>query len=415
MQEIHSIDEASDFFHIGGNSMLLIELRELVKKRFQVHLPLLRLFEHSSLSAMAAAIQDLSSSRGTEIDWEMETAVPPDFLQLNLQQEPVRSHSSRRTIVLTGSTGILGNYILQLLVQDPGIDKIHCIAIRNNDKLARFADSEKVVIHSGNLSLPRCGLSEAKATSIFNSADAILHNGADVSFLKTYSSLRAPNLSSTKELVKLALPRRIPFHFISTGTVGKFNKTDSLAPESLASFPPEPPFTDGYAASKWASEVFLEKTNGQLGLPTFIHRPSSIIGDQAGETDIVSSILKFASVTKTLPESSHWSGYVDLISLENAATGILRSVLHERPVDATATKMIYLHHAGERVIPAQSVKESLSTDAETQWKSLPMHDWVDKAVQNGMNPLVGEFLRSADKGQGLRVGQKLLLKRYEKQ
>jgi hybrid polyketide synthase / nonribosomal peptide synthetase ACE1 len=150
---------------------------------------------------------------------------------------------------------------------------------------------------------------------IFNSADAIIHNGADVSFLKTYSSLRAPNLSSTKELVKLALPRHIPFHFISTGTVGKLNKTDSLAPESLANFFPDPSFADGYAASKWASEVFLEKGNRQFGLPTFIHRPSSITGDQAGETDIVSNVLKFASIIKTLPDSSQWSGYVDLITL----------------------------------------------------------------------------------------------------
>jgi hybrid polyketide synthase / nonribosomal peptide synthetase ACE1 len=44
-----------------------------------------------------------------------------------------------------------------------------------------------------------------------------------------------------------------------------------------------------------------------------------------------------------------------------------------------------------------------------------MHDWVEKAVQNGMNPLVGKFLCLADKGQGLQIGQRLLLKEDEKQ
>ena len=414
MQDIYTIDESSDFFHVGGNSMLLIELRELLRKKFQIHLPLLRLFEHSTLGAMAAAVQDFSPVEGIEIDWDIETEIPVDYLDLDIQQVPIQSRSSQRTIVLTGSTGFLGNYILRLLVEDPSVDKIHCIAIRNSDKLAEFAGSEKVVFHTGNLLLPRCGLSEAEATLIFNSADAIIHNGADVSFLKAYSSLRAPNLSSTKELGKLALPRQIPFHFISTATVGKVVKTDYLSPESLANSLPDPLFADGYAASKWASEVFLENANRQFGLPAFIHRPSSITGDHAGETDIVSNVLKFSTTIKTLPDSSRWSGYIDLISLENAATGIVRSVLQERLVDTTQSRMEYLHHAGDRVIPAQSIHEFLSTEQQAQWESLSMHEWVEKAVRSGMNPLVGEFLRSADKGQGLQIGQKLLLKKHEK-
>ncbi|KUJ20445.1 polyketide synthetase [Mollisia scopiformis] len=410
MADIHTIDEASDFFHVGGNSMLLIELRERVKQKFQVGLPLIRLFEHSTLGAMATTIQDLSVGKATEINWEIETEVPHDFSRLNLRPISVRSNRSPRTIVLTGSTGFLGNYILRLLVEAPGVERIHCIAIRNSDKLAEFADSEKVVVHYGDLSLPRCGLSDVEAASIFDAADAIIHNGADVSFLKTYSSLRVPNLGSTKELVKLALPRQVPFHFISTGTVGKLSKTEFLAPESLAKFVPGPSFADGYAASKWSSEVFLEKVHKQLGLPTFIHRPSSITRNQAGETDIVSNVLKFSSIIKALPESNQWTGYVDLISLENAATGIVDSVLQEDPVNGARNNVEYLHHAGEKVIPAKSIKEFLSADQRSRWESLSMQDWVDKAVQKGMNPLVGEFLRSADKGQGLQIGQKLLLK-----
>lgn len=412
MQDIYTIDESSDFFHVGGNSMLLIELRELVRKNFQVHLPLLRLFEQSTLGAMAAAVQDFSPGEPAEIDWEMETKVPSDYLELNIQQMPVRSHSSHRTIVLTGSTGFLGNHILRLLFEDPGVDKIHCIAIRNSDKLAGFTDSEKVVFHNGNLSLPRCGLSEAEATLIFSSADAIIHNGADVSFLKTYSSLRAPNLLSTKELYKLALPRRIPFHFISTATVGKVIQSDLLSPESLATSPPAQSFADGYAASKWASEVFLEKANGQFGLPTFIHRPSSITGNGAAETDIVSNVLKFSSTINALPNSRRWTGYVDLVSLDHAATGIVRSVLQERTADVVVDpgRVEYLHHAGDKVVPAASIQEFLSAEQKARWEVLSMREWVERAVRSGMNPLVGEFLRSADRGQGLRIGQRLLLK-----
>lgn len=47
----------------------------------------------------------------------------------------------------------------------------------------------------------------------------ILHMGAVRSFWDNYHVLRPSNVHPTKELVKLAAPRRIPIHFISTSGV----------------------------------------------------------------------------------------------------------------------------------------------------------------------------------------------------
>jgi hybrid polyketide synthase/nonribosomal peptide synthetase ACE1 len=417
VQEVHRIDAASDFFHVGGNSLLLIELRQLINQRFQASLPLVKLFENSTLGAMAAMIQDLSSGANTAIDWEAETAIPNDLLETRTQQMPavaMQNHTSPKTVVISGATGLLGTSLLRLLVKSPDVGKIHCIAIRDTNKLAKFATSPKVVLHKGDLSLPRCGLSEDEMESISGSADAIIHNGADVSFLKTYRSLKAPNLSSTKELMRLASARRIPFHFVSTATAGKFNKSETLAPESLVRFPPDQVsgagLANGYAASKWASEVFLEKVSRQLGVPVFIHRPSAIMGAEAGD-DVLSNVLEYGSLIKALPDSSRWTGYVDLVSLENAAGGIGRSVLQAAPglVDADA-RVEYLHHAGDQVIPVQSIRDLLHGEGGADLESLPMGEWVDGAVRSGMNPLVGEFLRNADESGGLLIGQKLLLR-----
>ncbi|KAJ5656202.1 hypothetical protein N7507_008152 [Penicillium longicatenatum] len=373
LEEVHQIDTASDFFHVGGNSMLLIELRQLANKRFQANLPLIKLFENSTLGAMAAMIQDLSSDADTAIDWAAETAIPEDLLEARTQQVPtvaVQNSMSPKIVVMSGATGLLGSALLRLLVDSPNVSKIHCIAIRDTSKLAEFASSPKVVLHKGDLALPHCGLSETEVESIAASADAIIHNGADVSFLKTYRSLRAPNLSSTKELVRLASARRVPFHFVSTATAGKFNKSDTLAPESLARFPPQQGgagLADGYAASKWASEVFLEKATRELGLPVFIHRPSAIMGDEAGD-DILSNVLEYGSQTKALPDSSRWTGYVDLVSLENAAGGIGHSVLQAA---SPAARVEYLHHAGDQVIPVQSIRDLLNGEGVQTWSRCP--------------------------------------------
>nr|BBM90003.1 putative polyketide synthase-nonribosomal peptide synthetase hybrid [Trichoderma sp. BCC7579] len=404
LRAINTIGEDSDFFHCGGNSMLLLELRQLVNKKFAVNLPLIQLFENSTLSGMAATVNG-SSLSDSIVDWEVETKIPEDFQVQAGGETRVASRSDQKVVVLTGSTGFLGLQLLRLLIKDPNVAKIYCIAIRDGKKLGSLSESPKVIQQIGDLSLPRCGLSQEDAEAIFSEADVVLHNGADVSFLKTYNSLKAPNFGSTKELVKLALPRLIPVHFVSTATVGRFNGSDELAPESVANFKPEASIADGYASSKWASEVFLEKANQQLGLPVTIHRPSAIVGDEAGD-DIISNVLEYGSILKALPDSSRWKGFVDLVSLDHAAGGIVLSALKEKKsVDGVE----YLHHAGDQVIPVQQIKALFHGDGGIQIGSWPMDKWVTEAVQNGMDPLVGEFLLNADQGQGLQVGQKLLL------
>lgn len=109
-------------------------------------------------------------------------------------------------------------------------------------------------------------------------------------------------------------------HFVSTGAVGKLVGGDSLAPESLAAFPPSEGFKDGYTASKWVSEVLLERVGRELGLPVVIHRPSSITGEGPGKGDVVANVLRYADLLKAVPEWKGWGGFVDLISVEGLST-----------------------------------------------------------------------------------------------
>lgn len=59
-----------------------------------------------------------------------------------------------------------------------------------------------------------------------------------------------------------------------------------------------------------------------------------------------------------------------------------------------------------KVISAGVIGETLKKDRK--WEVLEMQEWADQAVEKGMNPLVGEFLKSTDRGQGLQIGQTLL-------
>ncbi|KAJ5332382.1 polyketide synthetase [Penicillium brevicompactum] len=364
---LYTLTPTSDFFSVGGNSMLLIELRNVVRREYEIDFPLLRLFEYSTLSAMASAIHSTSEAdKPFTIDWVSEAAIPSSLLAA--EPSPLGVNRIRRppqVVLLTGATG-------------------------------------RPPLHAGDLALPNLGLSSATFAALSSSADAIIHNGADVSFLKTYESLRAANVDATKTLVEMALPRNIPVHLVSTGTVGKLVGGDSLAPESLAQFSPSEWFKDGYAASKWVSEVFLENIGRDLGLPVVIHRPSSITGDGADEMDVVANVLRYANLLKAVPESAGWTGAVDLVSVEKVVQGIIGSVFEN------AEGIAFVHHSGEKVVPAGNVGEILTNAGKDEWEILGMQEWVEQAVEKGMNPLIGEFLKAASRGQGLQIGQRLL-------
>lgn len=124
----------------------------------------------------------------------------------------------------------------------------------------------------------------------------IIHNGAQLSFLKMYESLRDANDGTTKALVEIVSPRKVLVHFVSTDTVGKLVGGDSLVPGSLVEFSPSSEFKGGYAASKWVSELLLVKVGREAGLPLVIHRPSSITGDATGEADVVANVVRYANL-----------------------------------------------------------------------------------------------------------------------
>lgn len=408
IMQINHIDRESDFFHVGGNSMLLIKLQGLIRNKFNVLLSAMRLFECSTLGAMAAAIEGSSEGNSSAIDWEQETTLPGELLQTYAFKTAKSASYVPRTIVLTGSTGFLGKEILRQLVAASSVDKVHCLAVRVEGKLDEFLHSQKVIVHGGDLSLPRCGLSEKAADLIFRETDAIIHNGADVSFLKTYQSLKRSNVDSTKELVKLTLGRRIPFHYISSVVAGRLNGSDTFGEVSLTSFPPPPGFADGYAATKWASEVFLEKAHAHLSLPVWIHRPSSITGDGVGELDVMHNLLKFSRLLKAVPESDQWKGYLDFISVEHTASGILQEVLNAQSEDATSAPLKYFHQSGDLVIPLASLKEFFEKESGSSFEPMRLGEWVGRAKEQGLNALVAGYLTAVDDTQVKVVFQKLV-------
>ncbi|KAJ5327638.1 Acyl transferase/acyl hydrolase/lysophospholipase [Penicillium brevicompactum] len=399
----HAINSQSDFFHVGGSSIALVNLQALIREHFGASVALYQLFEASTLHTMASKIQDLSRPHlQMDVDWDAEVEVTPDIVSPFDHGDVRTIPSGVGVVLLTGSTGFLGKEILRLLLNDERVLMVHCLAVRRRStSLPDLFGHPKVQLHFGDLGAPLLGLSGAEANSIFSRADMIIHNGADVSFMKSYHTLKLINVASTRELAKLALPRRIPFHFISSAGVARLAGQESFGEVSVSSFRPSSPPSDGYIAAKWASEVFLENLNRDYSLPVWIHRPSSITGTDAPELDLMGNVMRYAKETQKLPDSSLWTGVFDLISVESAASQLLEIVYQSGLSEARANHVTYIYESGEMEIGRDEIMPLLESGTGLGFQIVALEDWVLAAEEAGMSPLLGEYLRRASDGQVL--------------
>lgn len=399
----HSIQSQSEYFHFGGSSLSLVTLQSLIKERLDVSVSLHQLFEASTLYDMASLIGKQSSVKtAASVDWEKEiddllVSSQDTLPSLSNQKEPSKSG----VVVLTGATGFIGKEILRNLLDDEKVQAVHCLAVRSLlAELPEIFSHPKVRTYNGNLGAPKLGLADSDAVSIFSRADIIIHNGADVSFMKTYQSLKLTNVASTKELAKLALPRRIPFHFISSATVTRLARLPSFGESSLALYSPPAIPDDGYMAAKWVCEVYLERASRQFGLPVWIHRPSSVSGADAPELDLMSNMMRYCQETKRIPDTKSWPGGFDLISVDSVAEQIVDAV-HESGLSAGCEGVRFRYESGELELGQEEVQEVMEAGTGEQFGVVSVVEWVDLAEKAGMSALLGMYLRKATDGQVL--------------
>lgn len=235
------------------------------------------------------------------------------------------------------------------------------------------------------------GLCETDAEYVFNDIDAVIHNGADVSHLKSYYTLRRANLHATKELARLCLPRRIPFHYVSTAGVSMFTFWQSFGEESASAAGPPTDGTNGYKASKWSSERFLERLSDQLKLPIWMHRPSDMVRDDDEEAswDLLHTLLGYSRKLGAVPVSENLWGWLDLVSVAQVSVDVIQMV-HENKPRSLDGGISYVHQTGDMAIPIDEMDRYFEEECgyQRKFEKIPITEWAQRAQAAGMRPAV---------------------------
>jgi amino acid adenylation domain-containing protein/thioester reductase-like protein/non-ribosomal peptide synthase protein (TIGR01720 family) len=291
-QRILNIDNVGirdNFFLLGGNSISATQLILLIKKEFQHDIPFAVFFNEPTIEHLAKLFSnDGTHNAKTNILQAMlnDIAVANKIMPAN----DAMPAGVQRDILLTGASGFLGAHLLEVLLHHT-TGRIYCLLrgkhIREAKQqfkaklryyqLEHLADHERVIPILGDIAEPRLGLDEATYRIITHEVTDIYHNGALVHHIYDYSRLRAANVSSTIEMLKIAgkgLPKAI--HYISTlsATMDK-NAKGQIAEGFVQNIPVGD--EGGYSLSKWTSEKILADAVTR-GYACTIHRLPQIMG-----------------------------------------------------------------------------------------------------------------------------------------
>lgn len=341
------ITPTTDFFSIGGNSLLAVRLQSRITYVFNVTLPLVDLLGASTLGEMAQRIEE-STSSARQIDWEHEIALPD--LSLPGALSSLRSvRSTDKVVLITGAGGFLGKYILQQLVANSEISRIHCIGLRDKPtgtprELA--ISSPKIILHRGDLSEQWLGLDKQTFMNLVNEVDCILHTAAVRSFWDSYHLLCQNNVLPTKQLIRMAAAHRVPIHYVSTAGVLPQDVPNKA--ESTAAYPPPVDGSNGYTASRWVSEQVLERAASTLGVPVSIHRfvPGSTPTPVTTVTAALEHFVTFVDKMSLMPDFTGIRGHFEMLPVDVAA-GQLATALHDS--EAANTLGFYHHECPVRI------------------------------------------------------------------
>ncbi|KAL8689778.1 MAG: hypothetical protein Q9224_004564 [Gallowayella concinna] len=404
------INPSTSFFLVGGNSLLIIRLQSRIRQAFNVAIRLVELLGANTLGQMAGKVQE--SSIVDPIDWEAETAPPsiPSFLEDGTEAQCERP-KVKEVVLITGATSFLAKHILPQLATDRDIKKIHCVAVRDkpSEGPRKLHSSPKLVSHSGDLSAPQLGLSENDFQALSREVDVILHVGAVRSFWDNYQVLRPSNVHSTKELIKLATPRRIPIHYIST--IGVLPWGSTVDTVSAAPYPPPVDGSNGYVATRWASERVLELSAASLGIPTTIHRflPSK---EQSSSPTALDELVRFVDVSSKIPDVSGWEGRIDMAPAAEAARWLCESMTRKQEHDEANPATRFLHYESPISIDVAKMGTYIEEQRGQQdLERMPGLRWFGRIKALGFDYLITSQDATVESSAGAEGGAKFASRR----
>ncbi len=168
--------------------------------------------------------------------------------------------SSKRTIVLTGASGVVGQALLKEF---------------ENNRLICLVHRQPVAIPNGesvpcDVTQPRLGLAAGAYADLARRADCVIHAAAVTDWDQPRERLRTVNIEGTRNVLELARDAGAPLYHMSTSFIR------AIADDAPVELDDSHIIVD-YVTSKRDTDQLVAES----GVPATILRPTNLIGDSA--------------------------------------------------------------------------------------------------------------------------------------
>ncbi|KAJ5408352.1 hypothetical protein N7509_002235 [Penicillium cosmopolitanum] len=366
---------SQDLYSLGLDSLMTIQIAKALQKGIQERRPETKngtitsqtLYANPTVKKLVEVI--INTLEGKSID-----VIPRSEKIQNLVKKytddlpsdrviPSNRLISPSSVILTGSTGSLGTYLLHDLLSKPAISKIYCLnrsdaESRQKKSLAEkgllFNDDawkNKVEFLQASFGEPRFGLEEAKYQEMLQSVDTIIHNAWKVDFNHSVESFEETHIRGMRRFVDFSLASRYNahIHFVSSiSTVGGWSP-------QMGHLVPELPMEDssvvleqGYGESKHISERICLEASTKSHVPTTVYRVGQIAGPttSSGQWNPHEWLPTIISTSKAMGKIPNQLGSmaVDWVPVDTLSS-IMSEIVHCRHASPSTSAVFHLTNA----------------------------------------------------------------------
>ncbi|ROW10094.1 hypothetical protein VMCG_02037 [Cytospora schulzeri] len=298
----HQAFSTGTFFEHGMDSLMALRLIRLLRRGLhRPDLGLSTIYSNPSVDQLSTALLAQRDERKDDDALLMKPWLDTYRALIEQIPKPKDIHAVQKpsgasvTALLTGSTGTVGTFLLRALLDRPGIGRIYCLnrsedggyaaqKLRMTERGLSVADlDDRVTFLPADLSQPLLGLDEKKYKELSDHVGIIIHNAWPVNFNLRLSAFQ-PQLAGLVNLFRLstAASSGHPASLIFVSSVSAVGTGGSAAgkrpiPEQVPTLG-DAPNTNGYARSKFLSELLCDTAAQKLGIPATIARVGQVAG-----------------------------------------------------------------------------------------------------------------------------------------
>jgi thioester reductase-like protein/aryl carrier-like protein len=282
-----ALQDADGFFERGMDSLQALRLTRALRRSLgRRDLALSTVYQHPTVAALAGAV--LAQGRGGQGGGadhdrrEMELLLAT-YRQLILEiavpaEKKKRDTEAPMDVVLTGSTGTVGTFLLHALLGRPDVGHVFCLNRSPNAatvQRARLADAGlssdpvdgRVSFLQADLAAPRLGLNATAYETVRSRTSLVIHNAWPVNFNLPLSAF-LPQLAALVNVFSLAAatvhPARVLFVSSVSTVAAAAARGRGPAPEFVLT-DPDAAYPSGYARAKFLAEGLGGAAAAHLG------------------------------------------------------------------------------------------------------------------------------------------------------